>query len=217
MLASLFGNSVLNCVYGVALLSGFLYALFLLLFQGIGHAFDFSDVEIFGHEIDFGDLLHLPHSHIDFSPDHDVEIPHGGHEVTGLSMLAISGFTTAFGAFGLASATLLKTPSLLSLLVAIVGGILVGGVAQLFFIQVLSQSTSSNIHLHGVKGAPAEVTIPIPATGTGQIALILSGQRMTLSARSSANTEIPRAASVIVDSVREGIAYVSLDVEQHHV
>lgn len=212
MLDTLFGSSALNCIFGAALLLGFLYALFLIFFQGVGHAFDLGDVELFGHEIDLGALADVSSHDLDLDADHDLTLDHDGHEVSGLSMLAISGFTTAFGAFGLATSTLLNAPAPLSLLAAAVGGVLVGGMAQIFFIQVLSQSTSSNIQLHTIKGATARVTVPIPAQGMGQIAIVLSRQRMTLSARSSSENAIPRATVVIVDSVRDGIAYVSVDV-----
>ncbi len=208
---ALFGGSALNCIYGAALLIGFLYALFLIFFQGVGHAFDLSDVEVFGHTIDLGGLFDAPGHAVDLSGGHDLDLGHDGHEVSGLSMLAIAGFTTAFGAFGLATATLLHAPPVLSLLAAAVGGVLVGGLAQLFFIQVLSRSTSSNIDLHTVKGADAKVTVPIPAEGMGQVAVVLSGTRVTLSARASGGEPIPFGAEVIVDSVRDGVAFVSVE------
>ena len=58
---TVFGGSALNCIYGAALLIGFLYALFLLFFQGIGHAFDLSDIELFGHDIDLSGLFDFGH------------------------------------------------------------------------------------------------------------------------------------------------------------
>jgi len=51
--------------------------------------------------------------------------------------------------------------------------------------------------------------VPIPAQGMGQIAIVLGGQRMTLGARSSAGEDIPRGVEVLVDSVRDGVAFVS--------
>jgi hypothetical protein len=212
-LDTFFGGSALNCVYGAALLIGFLYALFLLFFQGVGHAFDVSDVEIMGHEIDLGALFDAPGQDIDLSADHDIDLGHDGHEVSGLSMLAISGFTTAFGAFGLATTTLLGASPIVSLIAAAVGGVLVGGAAQIFFIQVLSRSASTNIQLHTIKGASAEVIVPIPAAGIGQIALVKNRQRITMSARSSAEIAIARGSIVIVDSVRDGVAFVSHEAE----
>lgn len=202
------GESALNCLYAAALLVGFLYALFLLFFQGVGHAFDLSDVDLFGHPLDFGELFHFG-GHVDLA-GHDVDVSgHDGHEASGLSMLAISGFITAFGAFGLAATFLLQAPPLLSLLAAVVGGVLVGLAAQVFFIQVLSPTTSSNVQLSSLKGAPAEVIVPIPATGRGVIACVVGGQRLTLSASSSSGVAIARGTPAIIDSIHDGVAHVS--------
>lgn len=191
----------LNCLFGAALLIGFLYALFLIFFQGVDHAFEIGDIDVFGIHIE-----------LDGIPGHDVHPhfgAHGGSEAPGLSMLAISGFVTAFGAFGLVSTILLKAGTLISLLIAAAGGLLVGAAAQLFFVRVLSTTTSSNLNLSTIKGSAAQVITPIPASGLGQIALILSGQRITLGARASAAQPIGRGAHVIVDSFRDGVAFVS--------
>ncbi len=200
------GESALNCLYAAALLVGFLYALFLLFFQGVGHAFDLSHVDLFGHHLDFGELFHFGGHDLDLA-GHDIDV--SGHEASGLSMLAISGFITAFGAFGLAATFLLQAPPLLSLLAAVVGGVLVGLAAQVFFIQVLSPTTSSNVQLSSLKGAPAEVIVPIPATGRGVIACVVGGQRLTLSACSSSGVAIARGTPAIIDSIHDGVAHVS--------
>ena len=192
----------LNCVFGAALLIGFLYALFLIFFQGVGHAFQLSDIDVFGIHIE-----------LDGIPGHDLHTDFGAHsgtEASGLSMLAISGFITAFGAGGLVATILLQAGTLVSLLIAIAGGLLVGAAAQVFFVRVLSTTISSNVSLSTIKGAAAQVITPIPAAGVGQIALVLSGQRFTLGARASAAQAIGRGAPVIVDSLRDGVAFVSL-------
>lgn len=199
MFDSLFDGSALNCLYGAALLIGFLYALFLLFFQGVGHAFDLGDFGLDGHDIDLG--------------GHDFDVDHSGHEASGLSMLAISGFVTAFGAFGLVSTSLLGAGDFISLLVATVGGLVVGGAGQLFFIHILSPTVSSNLMLDDLKGTEAQVTVPIPAEGMGQVACIVGGQRITLSARSSSQIDIGQSVVVIVDSMLDGVAYVSIAIE----
>jgi hypothetical protein len=199
---ALWGGGTLNCLFGAALLIGFLYALFLIFFQGVGHAFEIGDINVFGIHIE-----------LDGIPGHDVHPHlggHGGSEVPGLSMLAISGFITAFGAFGMVSATFLRAAVLVSLLIAAAGGLLVGAAAQVFFVRVISTTTSSNVDLSTIKGTSAQVIIPIPATGLGQIALVMRGQRVTLGARASAAQAIGRGAHVIVDSLRDGVAFVSL-------
>lgn len=195
--------NALTCIYAAALLMGFLYALFLIFFQGVGHAFH---IDLDGHHFDLGghqvDLGH--------AGGHDLHAEgHDNSEATGLSMLAISGFVTAFGAFGLAATGLLHAGVLVSLGLAILGGVAVGAAAQLLFIRVLSTTTSSNLDLSALKGSPAQIITPIPADGMGQIAFVLRGQRVTLSARSSSETSLPRGTQVIIDGIRDGVAYVS--------
>ena len=214
MFDTLLNGSALNCIYAAALLIGFLYALFLLFFQGVSHAFDISDFELFGHHIDFGDLFDLSGHDIDVSSDHDFDTGHDGHEASGLSMLAISGFITAFGAIGLASTTLFKAGTAVSLLAAVAAGVLIGGAAQIFFIQVLSPTTSNNIHLSTLKGTSARVTVPVPPSGRGQITFVIAGQRHTLGAESSAGLPIGRDTPVIIDSLRDGVAFISTQPEE---
>ena len=195
-------SGTLNCLFGAALLIGFLYALFLIFFQGVGHAFEIGDIDVFGIHIELDGIPgHAVHPHLG---------AHSGSEAPGLSMLAISGFVTAFGAFGLTAIILLKAGTLISLLIAATGGLLVGAAAQVFFVRVLSTTTSSNVNLSTIKGTSAQVITPIPAVGEGQIALVLSGQRITLGARASAGQTIGRGAFVVVDSLRDGVAFVSL-------
>ncbi len=192
--------NALTCIYAAALLIGFLYALFLIFFQGVGHAFH---LDLDGHHVDLG-----------HASGHDLHTDgHDNSEATGLSMLAISGFITAFGAFGLAATGLLQAGTLVSLGLAVLGGIAIGAAAQLLFIRVLSTTTSSNLDLSALKGSQAEIITPIPSGGLGQIAFVLRGQRVTLSARSSDEMSIPRNSQVIIDGIRDGVAYVSPDEE----
>jgi hypothetical protein len=204
---ALFADNPLNVLFAIALLIGFIYALFLILSQGIGNAFDIGDIELFGHDIDLSALADIADQDIDLDLDADLD----GSEATGLSMLAISGFTTAFGAFGLAASTLAHASGLVSLIAALVGGVVVGTGAQYFFVRIISVTTSSNLNLSTIKGQAAQVIVPVPDEGRGQIAFILSGQRVTLGARSSTGLSIPRGTHVVVDSIRDGIAFISPD------
>jgi len=183
--------NVLTCLYGVALLGGLLYAFLLLFSQGIGHTLDIG--------IDLG------HFDLGFHGG----LGHDGGEVTGLSLLAVVGFVTAFGAFGLGSIALFSAGTLASLLCALLGGGLVGGAGQVFFVRVISPTISSNIDWGNIKGIPAEVIVSIPSDGLGQVAFVAEGQRHTLSARASNGVAIGRNVPVIIDTVRSGVAYVS--------
>ncbi|MFC1959082.1 hypothetical protein ACFLYO_00075 [Chloroflexota bacterium] len=203
MIEPALSGNVLNCIYGLALFTGLCYALFLIFFQGLGQAFDIADISIPGLELDIGSIFSIA------DPDIDLDVDSG--DISGLSMLALSSSVTAFGAFGIAASTTFSAPSLVSLMIAILGGITIGAAAQIIFMRVLSRSTSSNIRTETLKGIDAEVTIPITGDGMGQVALVLSGQRITLIACSSSATDIKRGSPVIIDSVQNGVAYVSLD------
>lgn len=203
MIESAVSGTVLNCIFGTALFAGLCYALFLIFFQGLGHAFDMADITIPGLDLDIGSVFGIA------DPDIDLDVDSG--DISGLSMLALSSCVSAFGAFGVAASTTFSSPPLVSLLIAILGGITIGAATQIIFMRILSRATSSNIRVETLKGIDAEVTIPITGDGMGQVALVHSGQRITLIACSSSATNIKRGSPVIIDSVRDGVAYVSLE------
>ena len=183
------GDSTLNLVYVVALFLGVIYALFLLFFQGIGDA--------------FGDL------DIDPSIDTDLDAGSGG-EATGVSMLAVASFISAFGAFGLISVTLFEAGAVASLIAALFGGIAMGLAAQMFFVYILSPTVSSEIRQASLIGIAAEITTPIPVNGVGQIAFVAKGSRVTYSARATDGSQIvKRGTPVRIERIVGGVAYVS--------
>lgn len=151
---------LLNVVYLVLLAIGFIYALFVLLGQGVGEL-DIPD-------LDTGDV-----------PSFD----HGEVGLPSISPMSIASFVTAFGAFGLISTQMFGASRGISLLYAIGGGLVVGVIAQLLFIFVFSPQTSSLRTKQDVVGVIAEVITPIPEDGVGQIALVSRGSRVTYSAR----------------------------------
>jgi membrane-bound ClpP family serine protease len=188
-----FGNSVLNCIYGGALGLGLLYALLLLIIDGLDNLFT-----------DIGDIFHLGDL---FHGGADVGGHHGG-DGSGLSMIAIAAFISAFGAFGL-GANAFETGAGVSLLVAGAGGFVFGGLAQLFFIYILSPTTSSIVSQASLEGKVAEVTTPIPEKGIGQIALVAEGGRVTYSARSHDGKPLSRGAEVRIEKIIGSVASVA--------
>lgn len=188
-LSDLFSGSLLNIVYAAALFIGVVYAFFLLFFQGIGDALGDFDLDLDG--------------------DLDVDTD-GASEAVGISMLAIASFVSAFGASGLISVTLLGAGRAVSLILALGGGLIIGLLAQLIFMYVLSPTISSEIRQAKLVGMTGEITTPIPANGVGQIALIAEGSRITFSARSTKHGEVvPRGMPVRVERISGNIAYVS--------
>lgn len=191
VISDLIDGSLLNIVYLGALLAGVAYSIFLVFFHGVADA--------------LGDL------DLDLNTDLDVD-GHDGGDALGISMLAIASFVSAFGASGLIAVTLLDAGRVASLGAALLGGLVVGVLAQIFFMYILSPTISSEVHQLKLVGMRAEVITPIPANGAGQVALVAEGSRVTYSARSTKHGQlVPRGMPVRIERVSGGTVYVSTD------
>ena len=179
--------SWLDLVYLVLLGIGLVYALLILLGQGIGEL-DLPDLDL-----DTGD-----------APSFD----QGEVGLPALSPMSISSFVTAFGAAGLISAQLFGASAGTSLLFAVGGGLAVGVIAQLIFIYIFSPQTSSLRTQQDIVGLSAEVITPISAGGVGQIALVSRGVRVTYSARAKADLVFKQGDIVRVVELVGSIAFV---------
>lgn len=180
----------LACVYFATMSLGVIYALVLLLGGETGH------------------------------PDLDLSVDAGPH-VEGswhgmsLSPVALAGFVTAFGAFGLITEAILGpgTSVGLSLLVALIGGLVVGGLSQvLFYSFIVKSQGSSEVTRRDVVGATGEVLTPIPAGGLGEVAFVAQGARVVMTARGAQGEAIGRGSVVwIVDQVGSVALVVPVD------
>ena len=180
---------LLNLVYLILVGIGFVYALLGLLGQGV------SDIDLpnFDLGLDAGDV-----------PSFD----HGEIGLASISPMSIASFVTAFGGFGFVSSQLFGVSTGVSLLYAAGGGLAVGGMAQLIFIYIFSRQTSSLRTQQDVIGVSAEVTIPIPEGGVGQIALVARGSRTTYSARTKPGQAFAQGEIVQVVELVGSIAFV---------
>ncbi|WP_162909935.1 NfeD family protein [Aggregatilinea lenta] len=187
-LGDLFQGNPLNVVYAGALFVGVVYSVFLVFFHGVADALGNLDVDL--------------HTNFDIG-DHDTG------DAVGVSTLAIASFVSAFGASGLIAVTLLDASRAASLMTALLGGIVVGILAQLFFVYILSPTVSSEVHQTRLIGMTGEITTPIPANGVGQIALVAEGSRVTYSARSTKHGQsVPRGERVRIEHITGNIVYV---------
>ncbi|MBN1202412.1 MAG: NfeD family protein [Anaerolineae bacterium] len=187
------GDSTLNLVFAAALFVGLVYSVFLLFFHGIGEAFGDLDIDL----------------DLDVDADIDLDVDHAG-EAAGVSMLAVASFISAFGAFGLIAVTLFEASAVGSLITALLSGLVMGIAAQAFFVYILSPTVSSNVQQTSLIGLVGEITTPIPANGTGQIAFVAKGSRMTYSARSTDETLlVGRGTPVRIERIVGGVAFVS--------
>ena len=188
----LFQIGPLNCIYFAFVAVGVFYALIVLIAGGL------SDLDI----PVIGDLLP------DFGGD-GPSFDHGEVGVTGISSAAIATFITAFGAFGIVSTQLFNVSGPVSIIWAIIGGILCGGIAQLVFGYILVKPQgSTEVTAKDIIGVAAEVITPIPADSVGEIAFVAQGGRITSSARSATGQAIPRGTIVIIESMVGNVALV---------
>ena len=200
----LFGDNLLNTVYALALFTGLLYAVFLVFFHGIGDALGHVGMDL---HIDTG---HFDLGHLDHAFDHGLDHGDTASEATHISMLAIASFISSFGAFGLGSVTLLGAGSVVSFVLALLGGVGFGIAAQVFFVYILSPTVSSEILQAALIGQVAELVTPIPVNGVGQIAFVAQGSRVTYSARATEDEAgVERGTPVRIERIVGGTAYVS--------
>jgi hypothetical protein len=135
MLNEFLASGTLNLVYAGVVLTSFIFAV----------------VSLLGAEV--GEML-------DFDVDADMD---GGLDFVSISPFALAIFGAAFGMTGLVTRLWLDLEAIPSVVWAAVVGILIGGVAQVFFIYVLSPSKSSHFSLaDDAIGREVQVIVTIP-------------------------------------------------------
>jgi membrane protein implicated in regulation of membrane protease activity len=171
----------LNCFYLVLVGAGVLYGIVIVVTGGIH---------------DLGGAVHLP---FDIGVHGAPDLGHGDTSVPSLSPVTIASFVTAFGAFGIFATVGFGMPGGISVLVAAVGGFIMAAIAHFAFgYFLIAPQGSSEVTEHDIIGATAEVTAPIPLNGTGEVAFIAQGGRVTYPARSLDRVALPRGTTVTV-------------------
>jgi hypothetical protein len=138
-------------------------------------------------ELDHGDLDHG-------GMDHGPEGP------AFLSPRVISVFVTAFGGFG-AVATYMGYGVLPSSMFGLAGGFAFGGMVYMFARFLYGQQASSTIVMSELVGRTAEVTVGIPASGSGQVRCLVGETVIEKVARSRDGAPIPHNALVRIDEI----------------
>jgi membrane protein implicated in regulation of membrane protease activity len=182
------GMDVLEFIYLVCFFLGLGFALLSGLLAGVftGHAGAHIDS---APHMDGGGALEGAHSagNVQYSP---------------LSPVTIAMFISTFGGVGI----LMKNagfPLYVHIPVAAFSGIIVGGLVSYAFYRImLATQASSHARANEAIGTEAEVTIPIPHVGLGEVAYVLRGSRYTNSAKTVDGKELPVATIVkIVNQV----------------
>jgi membrane protein implicated in regulation of membrane protease activity len=157
------------------------------------------------HAGDFGGGIgHADMGH-DYGGGHDAS-GHGDAFATGgdmepviapLSPATISVFLTTFGGVGIILTSLFHLGLLVTLPASTLAGLAVaGGVFVLFYHLFTKVQASSETRMAEVIGLSAEVTVPIPGKGIGEIAYVCRGARLVSPARSDDGSELARHTAV---------------------
>lgn len=185
MLQEFLSSGALNLIYAAAVFVSFVFAMMTLIGVGVGDVLDF-----------------------DFDADIDADTD---FDFLSISPFALAMFGAAFGLTGLITRIAFDISAAASLFWATVLGLIVGTLAQVLFLYVLSPSRSSHFSLADVaSGREAEVIITIPAEGLGTIAFDTVSGRVTLGARSSTGKQIAKGQAVLVEKVNGRVAVVRL-------
>ncbi|HXX94696.1 MAG TPA: NfeD family protein [Planctomycetota bacterium] len=176
--------------FGFAVMSGLLAGVF----SGGGH----------------GGLGHLDAGHGGHGGHAGADAGHGEGTVqfSPLSPVVLAMFIASFGGTGLILMKFLHWPLEVHLPVSALSGLAVGALVFAFFHKIFSVTQASSESLAGeMIGEEAEVTVPIPHQGLGEIAYTSRGARYTNPARTEDGKELP--ARTIVKIVKLiGTTYV---------
>jgi hypothetical protein len=177
----------ISLLYLVLLGIGLIYAVIILV-AGAVH-----DLHIPGFDVHVGEHSFGPVD-VHTVPDvHAGDVSHPSVKIPNLSPITIASFVTAFGAFGLISLGLFEASSRISLVWAIVGGLIVAVIAHFAFgYFLIAPQGSSEVHLRDLIGTVAEVITPIPADSVGEVAFVAQGGRVTYTAKSLNNIAMLR-------------------------
>ncbi|MEJ2746627.1 MAG: hypothetical protein P8183_01715 [Anaerolineae bacterium] len=185
MFQEFFASGALNLIYSILILISFIFAVITLVGAEAGNALD----------------IHV---------DTDIDA-HTGMDIASVSPFAMAMFGATFGLTGLITRIWFEMEAVPSILWSVGVGIVVGGLAQVIFIYVLSPSHSSHFSLaDDAVGREVEVIVTIPNNGLGQIAYDNISGRVTLGARSVDGKEIRRGTAVKIEKITGRVAFVRL-------
>ena len=142
-----------------------------------------------------------------FGGDHDVagHDAAGGHGDAGspsiFSTRIIASFLTAFGVGGVVARYYdLSHPAAAG--VGVVCGFVMSSLVYQFAKLLYSQQASSELHMSGLVGTTAQVSVAIAAGGVGQVAINAGGESSEHIARSADGQAVARGAQVVITGLR---------------
>ncbi len=163
-----------------------------------------------------------------FSGGADAHVDVGGGDVDGahagamdgtvhfspMSPVVLSMFVATFGGAGIIFKKVLDLPLGAHIPLALVSALGVAGAVFYLFYKIFEASqSSSEARASEVIGKVAEVTVPIPHEGLGEIAYTIAGSRYTNPARTADGKELPTHTPVRVIRI-VGNTYIVQKIQQ---
>jgi membrane protein implicated in regulation of membrane protease activity len=140
---------------------------------------------------------------------HDAHLGSGdGPTVSFLSPRVFATFLLGFSAAGLV-ATEYRWSPLAASGAGVGAGLVFGWLARMMFSFFYSQQSDSSMQTSNAIGSQAEVTVPIPDQGNGEVSLTIQGRFQVFPARAQDGRPVPKGRVVKVVGNNGGILVVS--------
>jgi len=164
--------------------------------------------------------LHFGHSNVHIGHAGHVHAGHGGHVHAGheapikgpdLPLLNASSVVGALTWFGAAGYVLLRLGNW-ALPGAVLGALLAGAAGWYLIARFLGLVLKGEVEMnpddYRLEGTLGQMTVSIPAGGTGEVVFEKGGVRRSEAARALAGAAIPRGSEVVITSYLDGFATV---------
>ena len=160
--------------------------------------------------------IHLPFKmHLPFHAAHHVGagVSHGGlrggTHISWFNASSAMAFLAWFGGTGYLLTRHSHLLAVFSLLLATVAGLAAGFIVFRFMVKLVgSTDAPMKSEDYRIEGSVGTISMPIRASGTGEIIFSLAGVRRCAGARSDDGRAIEKGAEVVIERYEKGIAYV---------
>jgi membrane protein implicated in regulation of membrane protease activity len=127
-----------------------------------------------------------------------------------LNPMVIVGGITVFGGAGILLSEYTSLVAFAIIIFAVLISITVSIMVYFFYVRPMQQSeNSTGFSMEDLNGKIGEITIPVPATGYGEVMIGIGGGNTIQIAASFDKEEIPSGARVVVIKNDDGVLYVS--------
>ncbi len=162
--------------------------------------------------------IHLPFKmHLPFHLGHHVGGTHGGMRgsfragvhFSWLNASTAMAFLAWFGGTGYLLTRHSHLVALISLGISICAGLFAGWLVFKFMVKLM-QTTDAPLNSddYRIEGSVGTISMPIRASGTGEIIFALGGVRRCAGARTDDGKPMEKGAEVVIERYEKGIAYV---------